>query len=251
MTSAYGRLGLPAEHAGQQRRGPRAGDDEPAEVHRLAPGRVEPAGLVRGVDRRRHEPGGDEHEHGAGEAEEARVVELQPAAVDQRADEDAAHAMPSTAPMPAGGRVVGALEDGEQEDDGLEALADDGEERHRRRAPSPSPRRAPRRRSARSSPDRLRACLRIQTTMNVTMPTAAAPMTVSSISCWRCGQVLVEDLQRDADDDADRDRRADADPHQAQRVAAALLVEERGDDADDQRGLDALAQADDERGKHV
>ena len=39
-------------------------------------------------------------------------------------------------------------------------------------------------------------------------------------------QLLVEQLERDADGDADRDRRADAEPHRAQRVAPALLAQE-------------------------
>ena len=40
---------------------------------------------------------------------------------------------------------------------------------------------------ARSEPERSRAWRRIHTTMNVTIPTAANPTTVSSPSCWRCG----------------------------------------------------------------
>ncbi len=43
---------------------------------------------------------------------------------------------------------------------------------------------------------------------------------------------------------------ADAEPHLADCVAAALLDQEGGDDADDQRGLDALAQGDDKSGDH-
>ena len=39
----------------------------------------------------------------------------------------------------------------------------------------------------RSWPERSRAWRRIQTIMNVTIPTAAIPTTVSSPSCWRCG----------------------------------------------------------------
>jgi hypothetical protein len=63
-------------------------------------------------------------------------------------------------------------------------------------------------------------------------------------------QLLVDELERDADRDAQPHGGDDADPHRAQRVAAALLAEEGGDDADDERGLDAFAQADDEGGQH-
>ena len=64
-------------------------------------------------------------------------------------------------------------------------------------------------------------------------------------------QLLVDDLQRDADGEADGGRGGDAEPHPAQRVGPPLLAQEGGDDADDERRLDALAQADDERRKHA
>jgi hypothetical protein len=65
------------------------------------------------------------------------------------------------------------------------------------------------------------------------------------------GQLLVDELQRDADAQADRDGRAHAGPHPAQRVRPALLAQEHRDDRDDERGLDPLAQADHERRKHA
>ena len=64
------------------------------------------------------------------------------------------------------------------------------------------------------------------------------------------GQLLVEDLQGDADAGAEQDRDDHAGPHVAQRAGLALLAQERRDDADDQRGLEALAQADHVRGDH-
>ena len=107
------------------------------------------------------------------------------------------------------------------------------------------------RRSPAASPARPRACRRIQTIMNVTMPTAIGATTVSSPSCCCCGSAWSSDLQ------ADRRRRCRARPRAAtpshiaaQRVPAALLAQERGDDADDQRRLDALAQPDHERRQH-
>ena len=47
---------------------------------------VEPAGLVRGVDRGHHQAGRDEHEHDAGELEEPGQVEPDAAAVDAVAE---------------------------------------------------------------------------------------------------------------------------------------------------------------------
>ena len=65
------------------------------------------------------------------------------------------------------------------------------------------------------------------------------------------GQVLVEDLQRDPEADAEEHGHADAGPHRAQRVPAAGGGEEGGDDDDDQRRLEALAEADHEGRQHA
>ena len=65
------------------------------------------------------------------------------------------------------------------------------------------------------------------------------------------GQLLVQDLEHDADGEADRQRDGDPDPHPPQRVPAPLLAEECRDDPDDQGGLDAFAKTDDEGGQHV
>ena len=100
------------------------------------------------------------------------------------------------------------------------------------------------------SPLRSAECRRIQTIIQVIIPTAASAMTVSSCSCSRCGQVLLGDVEPVRHAAAQDDRAGDAEPHPAQRVAAALLAEERGDDPDDQRRLEALPQTDDEGGKH-
>ncbi len=101
-----------------------------------------------------------------------------------------------------------------------------------------------------SSPESPRALRRIQTIMNVTMPTATAPMTVSRPSCWLLRKLLVEQLEGDADHEADRDRGRDAEPHRAQRVAAPFLAQKACNDPHDQRRFDAFAQTDDERRQH-
>ncbi len=75
------------------------------------------------------QPGGDEHEDEPGELEEAREVQPHAAGVDAPADQAGDRDAEDGAD--AGGRRVGrALERGEHEHGGLEALADHGEERH-------------------------------------------------------------------------------------------------------------------------
>ena len=65
------------------------------------------------------------------------------------------------------------------------------------------------------------------------------------------GQLLVEDLERDPDRDAQGHRDRHADPDVAQRRPLALLSQERRDDPDDQRGLEAFAQSDHVGGDHA
>ncbi len=126
--------------------GDAAGNDEPLEVHCLRLKARRASRLVRGVERAGDEPGCDEHEHRRRHAEEARQVDLHAAAVDAPCRAPATRT-PSAAPPPA---AVGLrrVERGEQEHRRLEALADDGEERHRdERQPDPlasAPRARPR-----------------------------------------------------------------------------------------------------------
>jgi hypothetical protein len=63
-------------------------------------------------------------------------------------------------------------------------------------------------------------------------------------------ELPVEYLQADCCARAECDRDRDAEPHQAQRVGAPLLLQEGGDDPDDERRLDAFAEADHERCDH-
>ena len=75
-------------------------------------------------------PAADEHQHDAGDAEELREVDLHAAPVDEVAE----HARERDTEQRAGAgeaRAVGLLERGQQEHRGLEAFAEDGEERHR------------------------------------------------------------------------------------------------------------------------
>ena len=62
-----------------------------------------------------------------------------------------------------------------------------------------------------------RAWRRIQTIMNVTAPTASAAMIALQALLLAVRQLLVDELQGHADDDADRDRRRDADPDRPHR----------------------------------
>ena len=120
---------LQAEHPGQQGRGPGAGHDEPGEVDGLVLEAGQPAGLPGGVGGAREQAGGDEDEHDRGELEELGEVEVNAAAVDAVADQGGAEHAEHGADAGAG-RVGRALEDGEQEDDGLDALAEHREEGH-------------------------------------------------------------------------------------------------------------------------
>ena len=92
---------------------------------------------------------------------------------------------------------------------------------------------------------------RIQTTIQVIIPTATSAMIVSSCSCSRWGRFSSATCSSHADARAQSDRDDHPEPHPTERVAAALLGEERRDDADDQRRLQAFPETDDEGGKHV
>ena len=157
---------------------------------------------------------------------------------------------PSTRAGAGGDRIGRGVERGEQEDRGLEALADDGEERHA----DERHHRALRERARGVVLERLalspRACRRIQTTMKVTAPTAISADDRLEALLLRCGSCRLTTLSATPTATQMRDGDRDAGPHPAQRVAAALLAQEGGDDADDQRRLEALAEADHERRQH-
>ena len=103
---------------------------------------------------------------------------------------------------------------------------------------------------SRSCPDSPRACRRIHTTMNVTIPIAAIADDGLQPFLLALRQLLVEHLEQHADGGADHDRGGDPEPHRAQGVAPSLLAQEAGDDADDERGLDPLPEADHITGQH-
>ena len=63
-------------------------------------------------------------------------------------------------------------------------------------------------------------------------------------------QAALEQVEDEAEPQAQRHGRGHAEPDLADGVPAALADQEGGHDADDQRGLEALAQADDEGGQH-
>ena len=90
---------------------------------------VDPARLVGGVRGGGEQAGGDEDEDQAGEAEEAGEVDADAAAVEADADRDRGDQAEHGAGA-GGGGVGRVLEGGEQEDRGLEALAQDREEGH-------------------------------------------------------------------------------------------------------------------------
>ena len=113
-----------------QRLPDRARADDGAEVQRLRLAADDPARLGRRVQRRGDEAGGHEDEHDARDAEEAREVQAHAAAVDPEAERDGGDEAEHDAE--AGGHRIGrVVEGGEQEDRGLEALAQHGEEGHR------------------------------------------------------------------------------------------------------------------------
>ena len=146
---------------------------------------------MRGVHRRHDEARGDEHERDGGDAEEARQVQAHAAAIDAPA-ESGREQDPEQRADPGGVRVARRLERCEQED---RRSRDPRAGRRRtpsRRAPRSSPPPARWRRVARRSPARSRACRRIQTIMNVTMPTAISATTVSRPSCSALRELLVQ-----------------------------------------------------------
>ena len=213
--------------------------------------RVEPAGLVRGVRGAGQQAGGDEHEHGAGEAEELLQVDAHAAAVDAVADHDRerdAEQRRRCPPWPGWSTRWNAASR-------KTAVSRPSRRTAKKAMPtsaSVEPRASARRGARLELPAQRRArCARIQTIMNVTIPTAARPTMVSSPSCWRWGRSSSTHLQ------APRRRRRRARsrcrrrPHVAQGVATALLARKRGDDPDDQGGFEALAQADDESRQHM
>ena len=151
--------------------------------------------------------------------------------------------------MPGRGGVGRVLEGGEQEDRGLEALAQDGEEGHRDQ------------RHRRAAGQRAR---RLALEFGLDRPRVAGHPD-DHVADRRHGdqtddrlqplllflrEFFAEDVEADADRGAEDDRDRDPDPHLAERVPAPLLDQEGGDDADDERGLDALSQGDYEGGDH-
>ena len=117
----------------------------------------DPAGLGRGVQRRGDEPRGDEHEHHAGDAEEAREVQAHAAAVDPVAERDR-HGEAENAPSAGRDRV--ARRRGRRRAGRPPSRSPRAGRRGRpwRRAPGPSPAPAPPRPAPAAAPLRSRAC---------------------------------------------------------------------------------------------
>ena len=172
------------------------------------------------------------------------------AAVDRDADRDGADD-PEQRAQAGRRRVRRALEGGQQEDDGLEALADDGEEGHAdERAGRPGRERAL---GARSQvlADRARVLAHPDDHERDRADGEQRDDRLQAL-LLALRQVLVDELERDAGGDADADRRGDADPHPLHRIApAGVLAQERGDDPDDERRFDAFAETDHERRQHL
>jgi hypothetical protein len=245
---ADGRLGLDAEHPGEQRRPDRAALHEPPQIERLRLQRVEPSALVRRVQRRGQEPGRDEHEHDAGDLEELAQVDVDAAPVDpvseDRGEEHAEHR--AGAGEAGTGRL---LERGEEEDRRLDSLAEDGEERH------------PDQRGGRALVERALG-LRLQLAPQVRgvpfhpddhprdHPDGDEADDRLELLLLALGELLLEDAKRDADGRAQQHRGEHPQPHPAHRVTPAPLAEEGRDDPDDERRLQALPEADHERGEH-
>jgi hypothetical protein len=151
----------------------------------------------------------------------------------------------------AGGGGVGrVLEGGEQEDRGLEALAQDREEGH----PDQGHGRAGRQRRGRLAFERAFDAAGVAPHPDDHVGDGGdgddADDRLQALLLF-LRQLFADQVEADADGGAEDDRDADPDPHLAHRVPAPLLDQEGRDDADDERGLDALSQSDYEGGNHA
>ena len=243
------RLGMDPEDAGDERLPDRAGADDGAQVQRLRLAADDPAGLRRRVQRGGDEARGHQDEHDARGTEEAREVQPQAAAVDPEAERDGGGQAEHDAQ--AGGHRVGrVVEGGEQEDRGLEALAQHREEGHCHEGQG----RALGQRAGR---------LILQLALEIARMLGHPHDHVGDhrhrherddgleALLLAVRKLVVDDPQYDGHGDAQRDGQADPQPHGAQRIATLLAAQEGGDDPHDQRGLEALAQGDHERRQHV
>ena len=245
------RLGLDAEHAGEHRREHGARPDQPGEVDGLRLPDVEPARLVRGVRRGGEQAGGDEHQHDAGDGEEALQVDPHAAAVDAVAepdrDDDAEH---------------GAEPGGQRSDAGLERR----EQEHRRsRSPRAARRGTPSRPAPR--PSRRRAPSPADISRCFFMPAGVPAHPHDHVGDHRDGDEPDDRLQRlllllrqvgarrpaaaTANAGAQRRPRSRRRPTPSGRRRAGRWRRNAATMPDDQRGLEAFAQTDDERGQHA
>ncbi len=224
------------------------GRDQPGQVDRGALADVEPVRLVRGVQRRHDEAGGDDDEHEPRGPEELGEVEPDSPAVDAVA-EPAGDRDAEDRAEPRLTGVAAAVEGGEQEHRRLEALPEDGQEGHGDEC-------VPRARFER----------RVGGTLELLLEVAGVPAHPDDhVGHHRhrdrtddrlepllllLGQVGRQHVQADSHAQADESGDTDAEPDQAQQIAAPALVEERGDDADDESRFEALTQPDDERWQH-
>ena len=205
------RHGLEPEHPRQERRADGPGRDQPAQVERLRLQDVDPAGLMRRVDRAREQPGGHEHQHEAREPEEAGQVDPDAALVDREPQADR-HGDPECRARPGGRRVLGVAEDRQQEDRGLEPFAQDREERHTHEGP-----RRPQDQGVLGTrlerPFSSREWRFIHTTMYVTPADREQREDRLEPFLLLVGERLVDRLEDHGDGQAQPDREGDAVPH--------------------------------------
>ena len=162
------------------------GLDDGAEVQRLRLAAGDPAGLGRGVQRRGDEPGGDDHQHDPGDAEEARQVEVHAAAVDH-VPEDDRHRDPEHHAEAGRRGVVVSLNAASRNT----AVSKPSRRTAKNAIPTsalvvPVCERPGGAATAAGRAGRARGCV-IQTIMHVTIATATSATIVSSPSCARCG----------------------------------------------------------------
>jgi hypothetical protein len=242
---------LDPEQAGQQRTLDRFGVYQPGQVDGALLTAVQPAGLVRGVQRVDSEAGRDEHQDQAGGVEEPGQVQPDPAPVDQPAQSGRGQQAEHRADT-GGEVVVAAIERGLQEQHGLEALAQHRQEGQPDQRPigpvtgladrvgghafqlalepmriAPQPDHQIGHRGGGQHPDDGLEAL--------VLPT---------------GQACRQHGQGHPAGDRQQHGRTDSEVDPAQQVGTSTLPQEGRDDADDQRRFQALAQADGKRRQH-
>jgi hypothetical protein len=180
--------------------------------------------------------------------EEPRQIQPHPAAVDAVPEGDCRHdAQERAEPSQRSARAL--VERREQEHHGLEALAHDGQKRHRHQGETRADRERRRRRALQLTLQIARVPFHPNDHVGHHQDRNGADDALQTL-LLTLRQVLRDHPKQDADSRAQQHTRAHADEHPTEYVAAALFDQERGDDADDERRLEAFPQADHKGREH-